>query len=524
MSLQAPLYGGDWSVLYGTARSLAPEAFGADGTLAGVWGGSWHTAGTPRSLRSPNDDSLLASALDIGVPTARQAVSAAAAESRAWAALPLEQRCARVQAATEALAANRETLALLLAWEIGKPVAQAYTSVDRTVEGVQWYVQEAGRLLHGTSPVGLVSNIASWNYPLSVLIHSLLVQALAGNIALAKSPSAGGAASVTLAVALARQAGVPLCLVHGSGSLLGEVLIRSEEVDAVAFVGGRAHGRTVAAGLLDRRKRYMLEMEGVNAYGLWDFSDWALLETQLAKGYEYGKQRCTAYARFVVERRLFPKFLETYQRAMSQLRVGHPLLAAADGTLSGGTPSDGGFPRLTYGPLISADKVRSLEGRIQEALQLGAVPIYQGGLDAANFLPGQDTAAYLAPTALLNVPRRSALYHAEPFGPLDTFVLVDTLDELIGEMNVSRGSLVATIGTDQKKVADEVAPRLQAFKVGVNVLRSRGDREEPFGGYGESWQGCFVGGEHLIRAVTHAESGEAPVGNFMANSATLIST
>ena len=519
MSLEAPLYGGDWSVLYGTARSLAPEAFGADGTLAGVWGGSWHTAGTPRPLRSPNDGSLLASALDIDVQTARQAVGASAAEGRAWAALPLEQRCARVQAATEALAANRETLALLLAWEIGKPVAQAYTSVDRTVEGVQWYVQEAGRLLHGTSPVGLVSNIASWNYPLSVLIHSLLVQALAGNIALAKSPSAGGAASVTLAVALARQAGVPLCLVHGSGSLLGEVLIRSEEVDAVAFVGGRAHGRTVAAGLLDRRKRYMLEMEGVNAYGLWDFSDWALLETQLVKGYEYGKQRCTAYARFVVERRLFPKFLETYQRAMSQLQVGHPLLVAADGT-----PSGGSFPRLTYGPLISADKVRSLQGRIQEALQLGAVPIYQGELDAANFLPGQDTAAYLAPTALLNVPRRSALYHAEPFGPLDTFVLVDTLDELIGEMNVSRGSLVATIGTDQKKVADEVAPRLQAFKVGVNVLRSRGDREEPFGGYGESWQGCFVGGEHLIRAVTHAESGEAPVGNFMANSATLIST
>ena len=501
-------------MLYRAARALAPEAFTAEGTLAGVWGGQWHAVGTPRQLYSPNDGAALASALDLDVVSAQQAVQASAAEGAAWAALPLDERCARVQAATLALHEHRETLALLLAWEIGKPVAQAFTSVDRMVEDVQWYVQEAGRLIAGRTPVGLVSNIASWNYPLSVLAHSMLVQALAGNIALAKSPSAGGAASVTLAVALARQTGVPLCLVHGSGSLLGEVLIRSEEVEAVAFVGGRAHGRTVAAGLLDRRKRYMLEMEGVNAYGLWDFSDWALLEAQLVKGYEYGKQRCTAYARFVIERRLFPQFLETYQRAMSQLRVGHPLLAATDGT----------FPRLTYGPLISADKVRSLQGRIQEALQLGAVPIYQGGLTTENFLEGQDPAAYLAPTALLGVPRRSALYHAEPFGPVDTFVLVDTLDELIGEMNVSRGSLVATIGTDRKQVADEVTPRLQAFKVGVNVLRSRGDREEPFGGYGESWQGCFVGGEHLIRAVTHAESGEAPVGNFMANSATLIST
>lgn len=505
------LYGGEWSVLYAAARSLAPEAFTEGGTLAGVWGEHWHTSGTPRLLTSPNDGSALAFACELDVGAARRAVSDSAAEAPDWAALSLEERCRRVQAATEALHEHRRTLALLLAWEIGKPVAQALTSVDRMVQGVQWYVQEAARLGTGRTPVGLVSNIASWNYPLSVLVHSMLAQALVGNIALAKSPSAGGAASVSLAVALARRAGVPLCLVHGSGSLLGEVLIRSDEVKAVAFVGGRAHGRTVAAALLDRRKRYMLEMEGVNAYGVWDFSDWALLESHLTKGYEYGKQRCTAYARFVIQRRLFPQFLDTYLRAMSQIRVGHPL-----------KPEGDSFPKLTYGPLISGGKVRSLQARVQEALTLGAVPIFQGALDPNNFLDDQDTGAYLAPTALLNVPRRSALYHAEPFGPLDTFVLVDTLDELIGEMNVSRGSLVATIGTDAAAVAAEVAPRLQAFKVGVNALRSRGDREEPFGGYGESWQGCFVGGEHLIRAVTDDASGEPPLGNFMAHSATLI--
>ena len=499
------LYGGDWSMLYRTARSLAPEAFFEDGSLAGAWGGKWHPHGTPRQMYSPNDGTALASALNLDVGSAKAALSAAAGEGPDWAALPLEQRCIRVQAAVNLMRQHSETLALLLVWEIGKPLAQARTSVDRMLEGVEWYLQEAERLTAGRTPVGLVSNIASWNYPLSVLVHSMLVQALAGNIALAKSPSAGGAASVTLAVALARQAGVPLCLIHGSGSLLGEVLIRSEEVDAVAFVGGRAHGRSVADGLLDRRKRYMLEMEGVNAYGLWEFSDWKLLEGQLLKGYEYGKQRCTAYARFVVERRLFPQFLETYQRAMSQVKVGHPLKL-----------ENGDFPRLSYGPLINSDKVKSLQARVLEALTLGAVPLYQGQLEGARFLEGQDTGTYLAPTALLGVPRRSALYHAEPFGPLDTFVLVDTLDELIGEMNVSRGSLVATIGTDNPKVAAEVTPRLQAFKVGVNALRSRGDREEAFGGYGESWQGCFVGGEHLIRAVTHSESGEAPLGNFMA--------
>ncbi len=51
-------------------------------------------------------------------------------------------------------------------------------------------------------------------------------------------------------------------------------------------------------------------------------------------------------------------------------------------------------------------------------------------------------------------------------------------------------------------------------KVGVNKVRSRGDREEPFGGIGESWKGCFVGGEYLVRAVTQGPAGEQLYGNF----------
>ena len=70
----------------------------------------------------------------------------------------------------------------------------------------------------------------------------------------------------------------------------------------------------------------MLEMEGVNTYGIWDYSDWNTLAEQLKKGYDYGKQRCTAYVRFVVERRLFPQFLETYWDAMRDLKVGNPTL------------------------------------------------------------------------------------------------------------------------------------------------------------------------------------------------------
>jgi len=53
-----------------------------------------------------------------------------------------------------------------------------------------------------------------------------------------------------------------------------------------------------------------------------------------------------------------------------------------------------------------------------------------------------------------------------------------------------------------------------AFKVGVNTVRSRGDREEVFGGIGQSWKGCFVGGKYLVLAVTQGGPDEKLYGNF----------
>jgi acyl-CoA reductase-like NAD-dependent aldehyde dehydrogenase len=89
---------------------------------------------------------------------------------------------ARVSAAVDAMVEHREVLALLLSWEIGKPWKLACADVDRALDGVRWYVEEIESMLGDRMPLdGPVSNIASWNYPMSVLVHAELVQMLAGN-------------------------------------------------------------------------------------------------------------------------------------------------------------------------------------------------------------------------------------------------------------------------------------------------------------------------------------------------------
>lgn len=495
----------EWPRLLEQANALTPEAFDDDGHPLNLISGEWGHPGHPKPFLSAVDGTTLGAFPMIDLDVARHAVAAAAAEFGAWSTTALAERQRRVNECLVLLRQHRELIGRLLMWEIGKPYATAMTDVDRCISGVEWYVEQIPAMMEGRKPLGLISNIASWNYPLSVLVHALLVQVLAGNPVIAKTPSDGGLFALTVSLALAKRCGLPVSLVSGSGGKLSEALVRGAEVACLAFVGGKTNGRDIAASLYDREKRYMLEMEGVNAYGIWQFSEWDVLAKQLRRGYDYGKQRCTAYIRFVVQRQLFPQFLDIYLPVLKSLRIGNPTLVDSP---------DAPLPALDFGPLINSRKVEELQVMMSEAMGGGAIGLHAGSLREADFLPEQDTSAYMAPVSLLNVPRNARLYHNEPFGPIDTIVVVDSVEELINEMNVSNGCLVSSVACDNDRLARQIASEVRSFKVGVNAIRSRGDREEVFGGIGQSWRGCFVGGRYLVEAVTVGAPGERLYGNF----------
>ncbi len=317
--------GTSWSDAWQRCQAVAPEAFQGE-NARNLWGATWHADGKAMPATSPVDQSPIAGPPRIDADTAQQAVRAALDQHRAWRHIPLAERCARVAATLDALTQHRELLALLLVWEIGKPWRLAQADVDRAIDGVRWYVDGIEPMIAGRSPLdGPVSNIASWNYAMSVLVHALLVQALAGNAVIAKTPTDGGVACLTLACALAAREGIPVTLVSGSGGQLSGALVSAAQIGCVSFVGGRDTGAAVATAVADLGKRHILEQEGLNTWGIWNFSDWDKLSATVPKLFDYGKQRCTAYPRFVVQRDLFDAFLDAYLPAVRTVRIGHPL-------------------------------------------------------------------------------------------------------------------------------------------------------------------------------------------------------
>ncbi|MEM7549948.1 MAG: aldehyde dehydrogenase family protein [Bacteroidota bacterium] len=494
-----------WDNLTTEMKSLVPEAFDGEGNILNLIKGDWQEQGNKKLFSSSVDGTILGHYPMINAQICKKAVSHCSKATKTWSKVDLEKRKEKVSATVDEIEKSKELLAYLLVWEIGKPYAQALDGVERCIEGVRWYIENIDEMISGRSPIGVVSNIASWNYPLSVLMHACLVQTLCGNVVIAKTPSDGGLFSLTVCFAFAHRNGLPFSLVSGSGGVLSEALVKNDLIDCLSYVGGKSNGRIIAASLYDKNKRYMLEMEGVNAYGIWNFTDFEGLAKQIKSGFKYGKQRCTAYVRWVVERTLFPQFLDMYLPVLKSLKYGHPLLVEEGQD----TPPD-----LDFGPLITSNKVYEINTMLSDAIGKGAVAIYQGSVDPDDFLPNQDLSAYFAPTAILNIPRNAQLYHNEPFGPLDSIVLVDSKEQLVSEMNVSNGCLVTSIACDDEQESREIANQLRGFKVGVNKMKSRGDREETFGGIGESWKGCFVGGKYLALAVTNGAEGEKLHGNF----------
>lgn len=484
----------NWDNLFSQLKSIAPECFNQEGDILNLIEGKWQKEGNLRPFNSSVDGTLLGHYPMLQKEDALQAVEYGKEDFNKWSKISLERRKEKVSSVVKEIEKHKELIALLLVWEIGKPYKQSLTGVERCIDGVYWYIENIDNMMDSRTPLGLISNIASWNYPLSVLVHACLVQVLCGSAVIAKTPTDGGLFALTLCFAIARRHDLPVSLLSGSGAVLSDALVAHPSIDCLSYVGGKSNGKRIANAVFNHKKRYMLEMEGINTYGVWNFTDWANLGKQIKSGFKYGKQRCTAYARFVVQRKLFPKFLDMYLPILKSLSYGNPVLVEEGSSV---------LPDYDFGPIINAKKVSDVNVMFNDALGKGAVALYQGILDSDLFLNKQDTSAYFAPSSVLNLPKNAMLYHNEPFAPLDSIVLVDSPEELVTEMNVSNGALVSSIACDNEIQARDLASQLRAYKVGINKMKSRGDKHQTFGGIGESWKGCFVGGEYLVKSVTN---------------------
>ncbi len=413
---------------------------------------------------------------------AREAVAAARQALPKCAAMTPQQRSDALDAVGTEIQARRVELADLLAREEGKALPDAAGEVLRAAQIFKFFAGEAlrvpGELLASTrpgmtveisrEPVGVVSVITPWNFPIAIPAWKIAPALAYGNAVVFKPADLVPASAWALAEMISR-AGFPagaFNLVMSRGRDIGDVLLTDPGVAAVTFTGSEATGRKVAHACVTRphgMTKFQLEMGGKNPLVVLDDADLEVAVNCAANGAFYSTgQRCTASSRLIVTSGIHDRFVAALVEKMNTLRVGD---ARAHGTI--------------IGPVVDAAQLRQDLDFIGLGLQEGARLAFGG--EAMPTLDGK-AGFYLQPTLFTGTRNDMRLNQEEIFGPIATVIEAKDAEEALAIANSTRFGLSAGVVTQSLSKAAHFKRNLDAGMVMVNAPTAGVDPHVPFGG------------------------------------------
>jgi aldehyde dehydrogenase (NAD+) len=434
----------------------------------------------------PSTEEVLGAVPETGAAGVDRAVGAGRSAFARWSATPLGERLDALEALADALERRAPEVGETLAREMGMPLAQAVAVqatlpvgvLRATVEAARRFPFEAeeggARILR--EPAGVVAAITPWNFPLHQ-IAAKVGPALAVGCTVVLKPSELAPLCVGHLQEAAAEAGLPagvLEVVHGTGPVTGEALVRHPGVDVVSFTGSVAAGRHVGALAGGAVRRACLELGGKSPAVVLDDADLeAAVRHVVARCCFNSGQACNAPTRLLLPEAAAADALALAAEVAGALRVGPAL-----------------DPATTMGPVISAAARDRIRERVDGAVAGGA-RVVCGGSAAPAGVP--DRGFWVGPTVVDGVRPGMPVHDEELFGPVLAVTTYRDDDEAVLLANATPYGLSAELfGRDPVRL-DAVARRLRAGQVKLNGVSARDALAAPFGGFGLSGLGRELG-------------------------------
>jgi acyl-CoA reductase-like NAD-dependent aldehyde dehydrogenase len=466
-------------------------------------GGAERSSADSFAVYDPHDGSVIGHATAATAADAEDAVRAANEAWPAWAALPVGERVTRVLAALEGLDGDAAERAELLVRENGKVRFEAeidlHVFVGRFHQAAAFAsVLEEPEQIAGPPfvttiehvPVGVVTIIFPFNWPLAILAASLPHALIAGNTVVVKPPPTTPLSVVqTLRhVALALPPGV-VNVVTGADAVLGPIVVGDPRVKHVCFTGSVAGGRRIMAMASDNLTNVTLELGGNDPAIILDDAvlDEAGLGRLAAATFMTAGQVCMAVKRLYVPRHRFDEVVSGLRTVLDGTRVGSGLDAEA-----------------TMGPLNTRAQRDYVIELCDEARGAGAEVLELGELVDGN-PPGGN---HLRPALVLDPGNDLRIVTEEQFGPALPVIAYDDEAEAIAQANDTWSGLCSSVWSGDDEHAMRVARQL---RTGVTFFNNHNatavDERAPFGGFNQSGVGRELGREGLLEFTeTHVMS------------------
>ena len=460
--------------------------------------GEWVEGKDARDNVNPSDLSdIIGSYAQASKADAEAAIAAAKAAQPGWASTTPQQRADILEAVGVELLARKDEIGKLLAREEGKPLSNGIAETMRAAQIFKFFAQETVRqegiaiqsvrpgveVLITREPMGVVGLICPWNFPIAIPAWKMAPALAFGNTVVFKPADLVPGCGWALVEILSRT-GIPkgvINLVMGRGSVVGQTILDSKDVNAVSFTGSVETGAKVAQACAVRGAKFQLEMGGKNPLVVLDDANLDLAVATAVDGafYQTG-QRCTASSRLIVEKKIHDAFVEKTVAAIKALKV--------DNALKDGTQ---------IGPVVDENQLAQDLKYIDIGRSEGAELVWGGEL-----LNRDTKGHYLSPALFVETNNSMRINREEIFGPVASVIKVDSYDEALKVANDTPFGLSSGIVTSSLKHANHFRKASQAGMVMVNLPTAGVDYHVPFGGRKGSSYGPREQGRHAAEFYT----------------------
>lgn len=439
------------------------------------------SAGAQDVMEPATGQALATVGLATGEDVLRAATSAARAQKE-WAARTPEERTAVLRRAGQLFEDHAEEIQQWIIREAGsippKAGLETHIAANECFDAAALPHHPLGDVLATNEdrwslarqrPVGVVSVIAPFNFPLILSIRAVAPALALGNAVLLKPDPR---TAVCGGVALARvfeEAGLPEGLLHllPGGADVGEAVVAAPEVSTVAFTGSTGAGRAIGETCGRMLKRAHLELGGNNALLVLPGADVDAAVSAAAFGsFMHAGQICMTTGRHLVHSSLYDEYVAK-------------LAAKADGLPMGDPHTE----QVAVGPIIDDTQAQRIEDIITAAADAGATVAAGGTRDGR----------FIRPTVLTGLDRDNRAWADEIFGPVAPVMSYDTIDEAVELANANEYGLSIGVLGDVGTAMD-IADRLESGKIHINEQTVSDESQAPFGGVKSSGNGSRVGG------------------------------
>ena len=437
-------------------------------------------------IENPATGEIIAQVAKAGAPDVAKAVAAAKAAFPAWSAMPPRDRSMLMWKLADLMQENIEELAKTESEDTGKPYEFLSLGGDLPfcIDNMRFFAgaardnsgHHAGEYTDGYTsiyrrePVGVVGQIAPWNYPLLMAIWKIGPALAAGCTTVLKPASLTPRTSLMLGE-LCKKAGIPDGVVNVITGNVGPAIVNHEDIRMISVTGATSTGAAIMQSSAESIKRVHLELGGKAPLMVFQDADPELVAAKASLGaFCNSGQDCTAATRVICHESIVKEVTAKLVEAMKAVKVGNPF------------DSD-----TMMGSMISKEHMLAVDGFVQRAKAAGG-NILCGGkiLDGPGY--------FYTPTVIDNVAQDSEIVQKEVFGPVITIQSFKEESEGLAMANDTVFGLASSVFTRDVARAMRVAKSLEFGCVWVNdhlPLVS----EAPHGGFKQSGFGKDLSAE-----------------------------